>query len=84
MDGQLRLAVDVAEGQRVAGIDQVGVFDLRVGPPQLWPLPGLAQVFAGNVPERVPGNHRVLLWKTIPELHLPLRGASRSQKQQGE
>ena len=54
IEGQAWLAVDVTERQRVAGVDQVGVLDLRIGPPQLWPLPGLAQVFAGNIPESVP------------------------------
>jgi len=45
--GEARLAVDVDQLELVAGIDEVGVLDLRVGLPQLRPAPGSER----NLPE---------------------------------
>ena len=84
IEGQAWLTVDVDQRQRIAGIDEIGVFDLWIGLPELRPFPRFTQVFPGNVPECVPRYHGVLLWKTFPELHLPVRKTGRGQKEQGE
>ncbi len=52
-EGNARLAVDVAEIQHVARIDQVRVADRRVDVPDLRPVPGIIEVHARNVPQRV-------------------------------
>ncbi len=66
IEGQAWLTVDVNQRQRIARIDEIGVFDLWIGLPKLRPFPRFTQVFSGNVPECVPCHHGVLLWKNLP------------------
>src|SRR6185436_2379670 len=60
-DGDARLAVDVDELEHVARIDQVRVLDLGIDVPDFGPIPGIAQEYFGDVPQRVAGFHRVLV-----------------------
>ncbi|MNF96577.1 hypothetical protein D3C84_793720 [compost metagenome] len=84
IEGQARLTVNVDQRQQIAGVDQIGVLDLRIGLPELGPLPRLTEEFPGDVPECITRRHCVLLWKTFLELHLPVRQTGRGQKEQGE
>ncbi|MNN56729.1 hypothetical protein D3C81_1716770 [compost metagenome] len=80
IEGQARLAVDVDQRQAVTGVDEIWIFNLGIGLPELRPLPWLTKIFARDVPECVARCHGVLLWKTLPELHLPVRKTCRGQE----
>lgn len=84
IERQARLAVDVSQRQQIPWIDEIGVLDLWIDLPELGPLPRFAQEFPGDVPKCVAPYHGVLLRKTFPELHLPVRQTGRGQKEQGE
>src|SRR5690606_37417799 len=56
-----RLTIDIDQAEIVARVDQMRLFNLRVGVPQLGPFPGLTQKSPGYPPERIPLHHRVLL-----------------------
>ncbi|MOA21712.1 hypothetical protein D3C78_1422190 [compost metagenome] len=72
IEGQARLAIDVDEAQGIARVDQVRVLDLRVGMPELRPLPRLAEELARDIPERVTLGDGIAVWMTFLELHFCL------------
>src|SRR5690606_26475910 len=46
-------------------IDEVGVFDLRIHLPDLWPQPRLVEEASGDVPKRIAADHGVGGWRVL-------------------
>lgn len=81
---QARLAIDVDQAEGVAGVDQVGILDLRVGVPEFRPLPWLAEEFPRDVPQGIAPDHRVAVRMPFPEVDLGLRQTARGKEQKGD
>ena len=69
LERHARLAVDVAEIQHVAGIDQVRIGDVRVDVPDLRPVPRVLEVHRGDVPQRVAPLDHVPLGRGLRDRH---------------
>ena len=62
----------------------MGVFHLRVGVPDFWPLPWQGQELAGDVPQGIAFNHSVVLRVAVFKQCFGVSEGAGSSQQQGD
>src|SRR5690606_9914878 len=79
------LAINVHQRYDVAGVDEVGVVDLRVGVPDFRPLPGQIEKPTSNIPQGIASDYLVTLGVVFPEHRLlGLHQNAHREQQQAE
>jgi hypothetical protein len=80
---EARLAVHVYQVERIAGINEMRILDLRIVMPELRPAPGIFQEHIGDVPQRIALLHHIGVGVTaLQRQHIGVRHERHRQGEQ--